>query len=124
MAKEGKERCTEHVVSPRPPEALEVLAKDRHHAIGDKLALTWVVALEDVEPDRALARRRIEQDDAIRVLGWDALEHVADKVAFGIDDTDSDAGLDVLKSEIEEQRALARTGRTDCMKVVAPVGLA
>jgi hypothetical protein len=96
MAKERKERRTEHVVSPRPPEALEVLAKDRDHTVGDELALTRVVALEDVEPDRALARRRIKQDDAIRVLGRDALEQVADEVALGIDDTDSDTGLDVL----------------------------
>jgi hypothetical protein len=96
IAKERKERRTEHVVSPRPPEALEVLAKDRDHTVGDELALTRVVALEDVEPDRALARRRIKQDDAIRVLGRDALEQVADEVALGIDDTDSDTGLDVL----------------------------
>ena len=96
MAEKRKQRSTEHVVSPRPPEALEVLAKDRDHAVGDELALTRIIALEDVESDRSLANRRIDQHDTVRVARGNALQQLADEVALGVDDADSDAGLDVL----------------------------
>src|SRR5579864_4221053 len=39
MAEKREQRRAEHVIGSRSPESLEALAEDRHHAVGDELAL-------------------------------------------------------------------------------------
>src|SRR5260370_32097491 len=66
MADKREQRGAEHVIGSRSPQSLEALAADRYHALSDELALGRVIALEDVQSDRALANRRIAQDDTVR----------------------------------------------------------
>src|SRR5260370_14876488 len=61
VAEKGEQRSPEYVIGSRSPESLEALAEDRDHAVGDELALSRIIALEDVQSDRSLPNRRSEE---------------------------------------------------------------
>src|SRR5712691_2752658 len=122
VAEKGEQRSAEYVIGSRSPESLEALAEDRDHAVGHELALSRIIALEDVQSYRSLANRRIDQHDTVRVPRGNALQQLADEVPLGIDDANADAAVvDVLQRQVQKQRALADSGRAKNVNVLAPV---
>src|SRR5437868_15081773 len=57
------------------------------------------------------------------MVARDSLEQVAYQVTLRVKDADSDPGLDVLKRQIQEQRALAAAGRSQDVHMVPAVRL-
>src|SRR2546425_11235397 len=57
------------------------------------------------------------------MAAWDPFQQVGYQVTLRVENTDSNPGLDVLKRQIEEQRALAAAGRPEDVHVVSAVRL-
>ena len=123
MAEQGEHRGPQDVVRSWTPKALEGLAEDADHRVRDQLAFVGLVAVQDVEAERAVTLGRVEQHQPILMRAWDSLEEIADQIALGINHTDTNAGLDVLQGEVHEQGAFAAPSRTDHPEVLAAIAL-
>jgi len=110
------------VVGTRSPEPLVSLSEKRDQLIACDLVQVRVVALEQIETDWLVAKGGVYKNDAIPMPARNALEQVADKVTFGVDYCDTSSRLDVAKGQVQEQRALAYSSRSDNIHVVQGVG--
>ena len=91
------------------PEVLEQL----HELGGDELRLVRGRALEEVEAARVVPIGEPQDVDAGRRARRQPLEDVGRQIAVGIDDRRPDRRLRERKDEVEQERALAGSGRAE-----------
>ena len=56
------------------------------------------------------------------MTAWNTFQQIAHEIALGVDDGDATSRFDVAEREIQQQRALADTGRPVYVEVVERIG--
>src|SRR5207237_708146 len=76
---------------------------------------------KQVQTDRMILVARVEVDHAIGARWCKIIKQIFSEVAVGIDDGKRDAGVDELKRQIPDQRALSGSGLSHEMQVLTKI---
>ncbi len=107
----------EQLTGARSPAVPVQLPQQVHKLVADQLRVTG----QEIEADRMLFVRRVEQHHVVNSLRRYLLQDGGDEVALRLDHDEPASGLDVLSDEALEEYGFSRPRGSDHMQVLTGV---